>query len=581
MLIVAFLLVLLVNMLVQLAREESAALISYNAILEALENGEVSALVFGDGRISVKTLNGEFYSGDFAISSELLDLALAHNVEVSVLPVSNNQTRNIVLQWIIPVAALFAIFFAATGRRGGHSERFGERFLRIGRSSIPVEKRQSVTFENVAGAEDAKESLREIVDYLNNPKRYAEIGATQPKGALLVGPPGAGKTLMARAVAGEAKVAFFSLTGSDFVEMFVGVGASRVRNLFRRANRLAPCIIFIDEIDAIGKRRDGGAAANDEREQTLNQLLSEMDGFESTKGVVILGATNRPEILDPALLRPGRFDRRITVDAPDVIGREKILIVHAKRVKLEKNVDLSQIAKITPGASGADLANIINEAALSAVRDSRHEISQNDLSEAVEIIIAGKEIKERILSPEEKRYIATHETGHAMVAAFYNAIALRKITIVPRSKGALGYVMYLPKRETFLSTEKEIRERIIILLAGRAAEETRFGERSTGAADDVTRATALARSMVTVHGMARFGPMALETEDSQYQSGRALCSEKTLYEADQEVKRILEECYKTALDIINSRREKLLRAADILYERETIQGDEFLNLIEN
>ena len=472
---------------------------------------------------------------------------------------------------------LFRSLASRMGGRGG--------FMSIGQSNAKMymEKKTGVTFEDVAGQEEAKESLTEIVDFLHNPDKYTEIGATQPKGALLVGPPGTGKTLLAKAVAGEANVVFFSLSGSDFVEMFVGVGASRVRDLFKQANQHAPCIIFIDEIDAIGKSRDNQMGSNDEREQTLNQLLSEMDGFDSSKGVVILGATNRPEILDKALLRPGRFDRRINVELPDLKGRQDVLNVHAKKVKMSAAIDLKKIALATPGAAGADLANMINEAALRAVRLKRKEVIQDDLMEAVEIVIAGKEKKDRIMSEKEKRIVAYHEVGHALATALTkNSQPVQKITIVPRTKGSLGYTMYLPEEEKFLSTKDEMLDRITTLLAGRAAESIVFDVETTGAADDIQRATKMARSMVSLYGMSeRFGLMSLESVESKYLDGRSVltCSDQTGSELDREVNIILQGCYQQALDLLKEYRKKMDEIAGYLFEKETINGEEFMEIL--
>ena len=511
-------------------------------------------------------------------------LLSAHEVEFSAPVTNNNVIVDIILQWVIPILIIYGIamllFRSLASRMGGRGG-----FMSIGQSNAKMymEKKTGVSFEDVAGQEEAKESLTEIVDFLHNPDKYTEIGATQPKGALLVGPPGTGKTLLAKAVAGEANVVFFSLSGSDFVEMFVGVGASRVRDLFKQANQHAPCIIFIDEIDAIGKSRDNQMGSNDEREQTLNQLLSEMDGFDSSKGVVILGATNRPEILDKALLRPGRFDRRINVELPDLKGREDVLDVHAKKVKMSHNVELRKIALATPGAAGADLANMINEAALRAVRLNRKEVIQEDLMEAVEIVIAGKEKKDRIMSEKEKRIVAYHEVGHALATALTkHAQPVQKITIVPRTKGSLGYTMYLPEEEKFLSTKEEMLDRITTLLAGRAAESIVFNVETTGAADDIQRATKMARSMVSLYGMSeKFGLMSLESIESKYLDGRSVlsCSEQTGAELDKEVNAILQECYQKALKLLQEYRKKMDEIAAYLFEKETINGEEFSEIL--
>ncbi len=455
----------------------------------------------------------------------------------------------------------------------------------VGKSNakVYVQKETGVTFKDVAGENEAKESLVEVVDFLHNPGRYVKIGAKLPKGALLVGPPGTGKTLLARAVAGEAHVPFFSLTGSDFVEMFVGVGASRVRDLFREANKNAPCIIFIDEIDAIGRSRDSKyGGGNEEREQTLNQLLSEMDGFDSSKGIFILAATNRPEILDKALLRPGRFDRRIIVDKPDLKGRVDILKVHAKGVMMDETVDLDAIALATSGAVGSDLANMINEAAINAVKEHRELVSQKDLYEAVEQVLVGKEKKDRIMKPEERKIVSYHEVGHALVSALQKGTEpVQKITIVPRTMGALGYVMQVPEEEKFLNTEKELRAMLVGLLGGRAAEELVFDSVTTGASNDIEKATSIARSMVTQYGMSkRFGLVGLETVESKYLDGRTVlnCSEVTAAQVDEEVMQILKDSYEQAKKLLSENREILDKIAAYLIEKETITGKEFMEI---
>ncbi len=455
--------------------------------------------------------------------------------------------------------------------------------MNVGRSNakVYVERETGVTFKDVAGQEEAKESLTELVDFLHDPGKYTSIGAKLPKGALLVGPPGTGKTLLAKAVAGEAKVPFFSLSGSDFVEMYVGVGASRVRDLFKQAQAMAPCIIFIDEVDAIGKSRDSRyGGGNDEREQTLNQLLSEMDGFDTSKGIVILAATNRPEVLDKALLRPGRFDRRIIVDRPDLKGRVEVLKVHAKNVKMGDDVDLEAIALATSGAVGSDLANMINEAAILAVKKGRNYVTQADLFESVEVVIAGKEKKDRILSKEEKNIVSFHETGHALVSALQkNSEPVQKITIVPRTKGALGYVLQAPEEEKYLMKKEELIARITTFCAGRAAEEIVFGSVTTGAANDIEQATGIARAMVTRYGMSdKFGLVMLESVENQYLDGRAVsqCSNETEAEIDKEVRSIISECYAKAKQLINENRDILDRIAGVLIERESITGKEFM-----
>ena len=463
--------------------------------------------------------------------------------------------------------------------------RMGGGVMGVGKSTAKMymQKETGVTFKDVAGQDEAKESLVEIVDFLHNPGKYTHIGAKLPKGALLVGPPGTGKTLLAKAVAGEAQVPFYSLSGSDFVEMFVGVGASRVRDLFKQAQENAPCIIFIDEVDAIGKSRDSRfGGGNDEREQTLNQLLSEMDGFDSSKGLLVLAATNRPEILDPALLRPGRFDRRIIVDKPDLKGRVSILKVHSRNVSLDETVDLDAIALATSGAVGSDLANMINEAAILAVKNGRNAVSQKDLFEAVEVVLVGKEKKDRILSKEERRIVSYHEVGHALVSALQkDSEPVQKITIVPRTMGALGYVMHVPEEEKYLNTEKELRAMLVGALGGRAAEELVFDTVTTGAANDIEQATRIARAMVTQYGMSKkFGLMGLATQENQYLSGRAVlnCGEETASEIDQEVMKILKESYEEAKRLLSENREIMDKIAEFLIEKETITGKEFMKI---
>lgn len=463
-------------------------------------------------------------------------------------------------------------------------KRMGGGAMGVGKSNakVYVEKQTGVTFKDVAGQDEAKESLQEVVDFLHNPKKYSEIGAKLPKGALLVGPPGTGKTLLAKAVAGEAKVPFFSLAGSDFVEMFVGVGASRVRDLFKEAQKQAPCIIFIDEIDAIGKSRDTRYGGNDEREQTLNQLLAEMDGFDSSKGLFILAATNRPEVLDKALLRPGRLDRRIIVDKPDLKGRIDTLKVHSKDVLMDDTVDLEAIGLATSGAVGSDLANMINEAAIAAVKDGRNVVSQKDLFEAVEVVIAGKEKKDRILSREEKRTVAYHEVGHALITALKkDAEPVQKITIVPRTMGSLGYVMQVPEEEKYLMTKDELMARLVTLLGGRAAEEIVFDTVTTGASNDIEKATQMARAMITQYGMSeKFGLMSLETVENKYLDGNARlnCSDETAAIIDEEVKDLLKRCFEEAKQLLSENRDVLDEIAKFLYEKETITGKEFMKI---
>lgn len=483
------------------------------------------------------------------------------------------------LTLILPIGLMAAMLIYLMRRMSK-----GGGMMGIGKSNAKMymEKETGVTFQDVAGEDEAKESLQEVVDFLHNPGKYSGIGAKLPKGALLVGPPGTGKTLLAKAVAGEAKVPFFSLSGSAFVEMYVGVGASRVRDLFKQAQQQAPCIVFIDEIDAIGKTRDTALGGNDEREQTLNQLLAEMDGFDTNKGLLILAATNRPEILDPALLRPGRFDRRIIVDKPDLKGRVDILKVHAKDVRMDESVDLEAIALATSGAVGSDLANMINEAAINAVKHGRQVVSQKDLFEAVEVVLVGKEKKDRIMSKEERRIVSYHEVGHALVTALQkNTEPVQKITIVPRTMGALGYVMQTPEEEKFLNTKKELEAMIVVALGGRAAEEIVFDTVTTGAANDIEQATKIARAMITQYGMSeRFGLMGLESIQNRYLDGRAVlnCGDATAGEIDEEVMKMLKSAYAEAKRLLAENREALDKIADFLIEKETITGKEFMKI---
>ena len=525
-----------------------------------------------------------YYTGYIPDDRLLADLD-SHGVKYSTPIQHNSPVLDFFLTWILPLVVIYLLFFILTcsmsKKIGG-----GGGIMGIGQSNAKmynVENATGVTFADVAGQEEAKESLDEIVDYLHNPSKYLAIGAKQPKGALLVGPPGTGKTLLAKAVAGEAKVPFFSLSGSEFVEMFVGVGASRVRDLFKQASAKAPCIIFIDEIDAIGKSRDNQISSNDEREQTLNQLLSEMDGFDSSKGLVILAATNRPEVLDKALLRPGRFDRRIIVEKPDLKGREDILRVHIKHVKTEPDINLHEMALATSGAAGADLANMVNEAALRAVRCNRKTVSQEDLMEAVEVIIAGKEKKDRILSEKEKRIVSFHEVGHALATAVQkHTQPVHKITIVPRTMGSLGYTMQMPEEEErYLMSKDEIIDQITVFLAGRAAEELVFNVQTTGASNDIERATSLARNMITQYGMSeKFGMAGLESIQNKYLDGRNVsnCSEETKTDIDKEVVRVLKECHEKAFNILKENRDALDEIAEFLINKETITGDQFMEI---
>lgn len=530
-----------------------------------------------------KSSRNVYYTGYIA-DSRLLEMLDEKGVQYSTPIQRNNPILDFFLTWILPLGIIYLLFFLLT--RSMSKKMGGGGIMGIGQSSAKmynVENATGITFADVAGQEEAKESLREIVDYLHNPSKYQAIGAKQPKGALLVGPPGTGKTLLAKAVAGEAKVPFFSLSGSEFVEMFVGVGASRVRDLFKQANAKAPCIIFIDEIDAIGKSRDNQISSNDEREQTLNQLLSEMDGFDSSKGLVILAATNRPEVLDKALLRPGRFDRRIIVEKPDLKGREDILKVHIKNVKTDTDINLHEMALATNGAAGADLANMVNEAALRAVRCNRKTVTQEDLMEAVEIIIAGKEKKDRILSEKEKRIVAFHEVGHAIATAVQkHTQPVHKITIVPRTMGSLGYTMQVPEEEEhYLMTKDEIVDQITVFLAGRATEELVFNVKTTGAANDIEHATELARSMITQYGMSdKFGMAGLESIQNKYLDGRSVsnCSEETKTDIDKEIVGLLKNCYEKATDILKKNRGALDEISEFLINKETITGDQFMEI---
>ena len=563
--------------------------ITYNEFVKMIDDGKVESVLLKQGKIeitpksSVNDLYTPTYYTGYIGDNNLADRLLKANVKVN-SPVAD-ATQGILEFFAIYILPLLGIWVVMYLIYRSFSKSAGG-MMGVGKSNakVYVEKRTGITFADVAGEDEAKDSLREMVDFLHDPKKYAEIGAKLPKGALLVGPPGTGKTLLAKAVAGEAKVPFFSLSGSDFVEMFVGVGASRVRDLFKQAHSMAPCIIFIDEIDAIGKSRDSKyGGGNDEREQTLNQLLAEMDGFDSkSKGVVILAATNRPDVLDKALLRPGRFDRRVIVDRPDLKGRVAILKVHSKDVLMDDTVDIDAIAMATAGAVGSDLANMINEAAIMAVKAGRKSVSQADLFEAVEVVIAGKEKKDRILGKEEKRIVAFHEVGHALItASMKNADPVQKITIVPRTMGSLGYTMQLPKEEKFLQSKEELETDIVTLLGGRAAEDVVFNSITTGASNDIERATAILRSMITQYGMSdKFGMVGLESIENRYLDGRAVlnCADDTAAKIDEEVARRMKEFYERAVNIIKENREVLDKIAEYLIEKETITGKEFIKM---
>lgn len=559
--------------------------ISYNEFLTQLDNGNVKEVLVQNGsRIVIKLKDGGLvrYYTPYLPDENLVERLHKANV-VFIGEENDSGFLELILMYILPFVIIWLLMgFMIRKMMGGSG---GGGVMGVGKSNakVYIQKETGVTFKDVAGQDEAKESLTEIVDFLHNPHKYAVIGAKLPKGALLVGPPGTGKTLLAKAVAGEANVPFFSLSGSDFVEMFVGVGASRVRDLFKQAQQNAPCIIFIDEIDAIGKSRDSRfGGGNDEREQTLNQLLSEMDGFDASKGVLVLAATNRPEILDKALLRPGRFDRRIIVDKPDLRGRVNILKVHSKDVHMDETVDLEAIALATSGAVGSDLANMINEAAINAVKQGRSVVRQSDLLEAVEVVLVGKEKKDRIMSQEERRIVSYHEVGHALISALQkDAEPVQKITIVPRTMGALGYVMHTPEEEKFLNTKSEIEAMIVSALGGRAAEELVFGNVTTGASNDIEQATNYARTMITMYGMSdKFGLIALESIENQYLDGRRVlnCADVTAAEIDQEVMRMLKEAYEKAKDLLKENRMVMDRIAAFLIEQETITGKEFMNI---
>ncbi|RGD90316.1 ATP-dependent metallopeptidase FtsH/Yme1/Tma family protein [Clostridiales bacterium AM23-16LB] len=562
--------------------------ITYDKFLDMLEADEVASVedTGSTWKITPKEKDKDgvtltYYTGKMANDTELLPLMREKNVEIQPY-IQNDAMISIalnILSIVIPMILLWVLFSGFMRRMGG-----GGGVMGVGKSKakVYIEKETGVTFKDVAGEEEAKESLVEVVDFLHNPEKYTEIGAKLPKGALLVGPPGTGKTLLAKAVAGEAHVPFFSLAGSDFVEMFVGVGASRVRDLFEEAKKNAPCIVFIDEIDAIGKSRDSRMGGNDEREQTLNQLLAEMDGFESNQACIILAATNRPEVLDQALLRPGRFDRRIIVERPDLKGREDILKVHVKNVKLDETVDLAAVALATSGAVGADLANMINEAAIMAVKNGRKAICQKDLFDAMEVVMMGKEKKNKILSEEERKVVSYHEVGHALTSALQkDAEPVQKITIIPRTSGALGYVLQTPEEEKFLLSKKEILARLVVCMGGRAAEEVVFDSVTTGASNDIQQATNLARAMVTQYGMSeKFGLMGLESRESMYlDNGSVLnCSDETASHVDEEVMRILKEAYEEAKRLLTENRECLDQISAFLIEKETITGKEFMEI---
>lgn len=570
--------------------------ITYDKFVEMLDEGKIKAVELQDGMLTIIPREQKVEGIEFQYSATAMEDgdALVKRIEEAEKKTGKEISYNAVLPdptgsviyTIVSLLVPFLLLIVGMNWIMRKMNKGGGMMGGVGKSKAKayVQKETGVTFKDVAGEDEAKESLQEVVDFLHNPVKYTTIGAKLPKGALLVGPPGTGKTLLAKAVAGEAHVPFFSLSGSDFVEMFVGVGASRVRDLFEEAKKNAPCIIFIDEIDAIGKSRDSRfGGGNDEREQTLNQLLAEMDGFDSSKGILILAATNRPEILDPALLRPGRFDRRIIVERPDLKGRVNILKVHSKDVSLDESVDLDAIALATSGAVGSDLANMINEAAILAVKNGRKAVSQKDLYEAVEVVLVGKEKKDRILSQEERKIVSYHEVGHALLSALQkDAEPVQKITIVPRTMGALGYVMQVPEEEKYLNSKTELEAMLVGLLAGRAAEEIVFGNVTTGASNDIEKATQIARAMITQYGMSeKFGLMGLASVESQYLGGQATlnCGDATATEIDHEVMLMLKNAYDQAKDILVQHREALDKIAAFLIERETITGKEFMEIL--
>ena len=581
--IVAAVTVALITGLDSLVKKSTTKKVTYDEFVEAVEEGKVDSVKISSARVTF-TLTDDLrmtYYTPYLPDSNLLPMLNEAGVEYTGTEDSSGSAiLEFILMYILPFALIWILMGVFMRRIGGGSG--GMMGIGKANTATNMSRATGVTFADVAGEDEAKESLTEIVDFLHNPQKYVQIGAKLPKGALLVGPPGTGKTLLARAVAGEAKVPFFSLSGSDFVEMFVGVGASRVRDLFKTAQQNAPCIIFIDEIDAIGKTRDTRYGGNDEREQTLNQLLSEMDGFDASKGVLVMAATNRPEILDKALLRPGRFDRRVIVDKPDLKGRIAILKVHAKDVRMDDSVDLEAIALATSGAVGSDLANMINEAAITAVKRGSQVVSQKDLLEAVEVVLVGKEKKDRVMNQKERRIVSYHEVGHALISALQkDSEPVQKITIVPRTMGALGYVMQTPAEEKFLNSKEEILNMVVMALGGRAEEELVFNSVTTGASNDIEQATAYVRNMITMYGMSEeFGLMALETVENQYLDGRRVlnCADATAAQIDQVVKETLKKCYEQAKQLLSENREVMDHLAEFLIKEETITGKEFMEI---
>ena len=581
--IVAAVTVALITGLDSLVKKSTTKKVTYDEFVEAVEEGKVDSVKISSARVTF-TLTDDLrmtYYTPYLPDSNLLPMLNEAGVEYTGTEDSSGSAiLEFILVYILPFALIWILMGFFMRRIGGGSG--GMMGIGKANTATNMSRATGVTFADVAGEDEAKESLTEIVDFLHNPQKYVQIGAKLPKGALLVGPPGTGKTLLARAVAGEAKVPFFSLSGSDFVEMFVGVGASRVRDLFKTAQQNAPCIIFIDEIDAIGKTRDTRYGGNDEREQTLNQLLSEMDGFDASKGVLVMAATNRPEILDKALLRPGRFDRRIPVELPDLKGREDILKVHAAKIKIADNVDFNAIARTAAGASGAELANIVNEAALRAVRDGRKFATQTDLMESVEVVIAGYQKKNRILSTKEKLIVSYHEVGHALVAALQtNSAPVQKITIIPRTSGALGFTMQVDEGEKYLMTKEELENKIATFTGGRVAEELVFGDVTTGASNDIEQATKLARAIITRYGMSEFGMVAMESLNNVYLGGDTSmsCSQETAAKIDDLVVALVQKQYEKAKNLLNSHMDKLHEISKFLYEHETITGEEFMEIL--
>ena len=595
MIIVALVFTLVINMVYTSISNSYLKQVTWTDFQDMIEGGEIAEVDFKEDRVLILTKEEAekdvskqtvYYTGRIPgmTTNELVEELDAKGVVTDGHLVEEmNPILSVIVSWILPVVMFYLLISLVMGSMSKHMGGGGIGGMGQSKAKMYMEKETGVTFADVAGQDEAKESLVEIIDFLHNPQKYAAIGAKLPKGALLVGSPGTGKTLLAKAVAGEAKVPFFSISGSDFVEMFVGVGASRVRDLFQQASKVAPAIVFIDEIDAIGRTRDSRFGGNDEREQTLNQLLAELDGFDSSKGVVILAATNRPEILDKALLRPGRFDRRIEVDRPNLAGRYQTLRVHTKNIKLAEDVDLHKIAQATAGAVGADLANLVNEAALRAVRQGRKAVNQEDLLVSFETVIAGTEKKGTVLTDVEKRMVAYHEVGHALVSAMQkHSMPVTKITIVPHTSGALGYTLHMPEEEKFLSTREELVTEIQTLLGGRAAEQIVFGSMTTGAANDIERATELARRMITQYGMSdKFGLMALSTVSNPYLDGSTMmnCADTTAAAADEEIKLLLARCYEGSCQVLRDNRGLLDEIALFLLQKETITGDEFMTYV--